>query len=309
MAAQIFVHCVIPVQRPFSSEIIRAYPELNILAVFKLPRFLGRVRAGLRRLPEHSNPAQFSEQTDLPVSRHPKRIILIASTPRCGSHFLGHMLRDHGGFGVPFEYLHQGNTLYWAKRFGTRNLDDLFPLFLRYRTSQNGTFVVKAHWFQFEPVQDRIGNMTNGLGIAKTLWVYRENLLSQAISYVIAAQTGVWISGAKAHGEASYDHDRIIAAANEIRRQNAAWARHRATIAADRFLTVSYEKILHREPSETNALSDFLNLTKALKPSERTARQTGRVNEEWKARFKSEAGPAEQWIFEPQDWHSQTELA
>lgn len=274
----------------------------------KLPRFLGRIRANLRRLPEHSNPAQFAECSDLPFTTHARRIILIASTPRCGSHFLGHMLRDHGGFGVPLEYLHQGNTLYWAKRFGTRDLEELFPLFLRYRTSSNGTFVVKAHWFQFEPVKDCIDRMTGGLSIDRTVWVYRENLLSQAISYVIAAQTGVWISGAKAHGEAAYDFDRIVAAANEIRRQNTAWAAHRETVAPDRFLTVSYEKILRRETSELQSLSRFLELTKALTPSKRTERQTTRINDEWKQRFKSEAGPSEQWIFEPEDWHPQIEV-
>lgn len=267
----------------------------------RLPRSIGRIRARMRSLPEHSNPSQFDRSADFEPTDDVRRIVLIASTARCGSHFLGHMLRDHGGFGAPYEYLHPDNTFYWARRFGTRDLKELFPLFLRYRTSPNGTFVVKAHWHQFEPFAGSFESISGGRCIDKTVWLYRESLFSQAISYVIAAQTGVWMSGSKPHGTASYDFDAIVEAATEIKRQNGCWNAYRNNCERE-VLPLSYENLLVGDDKTQSELVRYLDLKNELVPSKRTQKQASTLNTEWKERFKAQAGSQFDWIFEPQCW-------
>jgi len=66
----------------------------------------------------HPYPEQFSPAMDRPPFYGRPRWYLIASTPRCGSHFLGHALIESGHFGVPLEYLHRGNLDHWRQSDG-----------------------------------------------------------------------------------------------------------------------------------------------------------------------------------------------
>jgi LPS sulfotransferase NodH len=168
-------------------------------------------------LPAHPYEEQFSPAMDCPRSEWATRFILIASTPRCGSHYLGHMLGATGQCGVPLEYLNKRNRKYWARRFGTDRMDDLFPTIVQHRTSENGTFTLKAHWKQFHPFINGLDSLTHGPGIEKTIWIMRRDQLAQAISKVIATQTGVWISGAMPTGKARYDFDAIVDSAEANR--------------------------------------------------------------------------------------------
>ncbi len=254
------------------------------------------------RLPEHPYEAQFAPEMDLPRTAPTTQILLIASTPRCGSHLLGHMLKDHGGFGVPLEYLHPGNLPYWQRRFGARDLYGLFPEFLRHRTSPNGRFVTKAHWDQFAPVRGEIDRLTGGLGLAQAVWIYRRSLLSQAVSWVIARQTGVWIAGATPRGEAHFAFADIVGAAREARAQNAAWKRYFEKRPQLPALAIAYEDLIRPETQARSGLAGFLGLERPLVPAGKTARQSTSINAQWKRRFEAETSAEERWVLEDQDW-------
>ena len=60
--------------------------------------------------------AQFSDSLDLPAVSGPERSVLIASTPRCGSHMIGHAMAGTGLLGVPFEYCNPANHAAWMRR-------------------------------------------------------------------------------------------------------------------------------------------------------------------------------------------------
>lgn len=148
---------------------------------------------------------QFSSQMDLPEFRSQHKTYLIASTPRCGSHFLGHGLMQLGVFGVPLEYLNGGNLRGWKIKFGlNKDLPELLMDIISRRTSPSGWFGIKAHWSQFSP-HLRKGNLSAINPIERILFIYRRDLLGQAISYLKAQQTGIWISGAPRKGTENYD--------------------------------------------------------------------------------------------------------
>lgn len=253
------------------------------------------------RLPRHAYPEQFSRDLDQPAVSSAKTFVMIASTARCGSHYLGHMLKDTGHCGVPLEYLNPSNTAYWAARFGPRSLDKLLPYFIRHRTSPDGTFCFKTHWKQFEPFKDRLEVLTDGAGLHKILWISRRNQLSQAISLVVAGQTGVWISGATPTGDTVYDYDAIVRAATSVRASNLVWREYLSTRHPDRFLSVVYEDLLH-EPQTKSDIQAFLELPTVLVGPQRLQRQTNKVNDDWKTRFAQEIKAEDQWILDAPAW-------
>ncbi len=238
---------------------------------------------------------------DCPKTDWAKRFYLIASTPRCGSHYLGHMLGETGECGVPLEYFNEGNLRHWARRFRASRLDILFPKLVQHRTSANGTFTLKAHWTQYEPHISSLDVLTRGLGFEKTVWISRRNQLSQAISTVIAQQTGVWISGAEPVAEAYFDYDAIVRNANSTRHANLQWRDHINTLPPEGSMTLVYEDLLSDDACRAR-LRDFLGLKSTLKPSPRTAKQGNEMNIAWRTRFIEEVRDEDRWILDLPEW-------
>ena len=259
------------------------------------------VKSGIVRLPQHAYPEQFLSKMDCPERNWAERFFLIASTPRCGSHYLGHMLGATGECGVPLEYFHKGNKRYWGRRFRSTRMDDLFPKFVRYRTSPNGTFTLKAHWYQYEPYIASLDRLTRGVGFKKIVWISRRNQLSQSISKVIAEQTGVWISGAKPKAEAKFDYNSIVRSADSIRRSNLHWLKYINALPPGRSISILYEDLLSDETVRDN-VSEFLELNSKLASPDRTQKQGSNINASWKKRFIDEVHDEDRWILGPPSW-------
>lgn len=257
----------------------------------------------LRPLPPHPYPEQFGAQMDLAPFEGRPRVYLIASTPRCGSHFLGHALTESGAFGVPLEYLNRSNLCHWQARFRTANEARIMARLIRLRTSPSGWFGLKAHWGQFG--QQRQGPMLAALGsIERAIWIYRRDLLAQAVSFVIADQTGQWISGAARQGTPVYDGAAIAAAARHIRFGNQRWAGFFAENFGSPMWEVVYEDLLANPAGELAQVAAFLDsgADTLPAPSERTRKQGNGLNDDWAARFRAEAGEADRWILDPPPW-------
>lgn len=262
---------------------------------------------GIGRLPQHPYPEQFSSEMDCPERDWPERFVLIASTPRCGSHYLGHMLGATGECGVPLEYFNKGNKRYWVRRFRKTRMDELFPKFVQHRTSPNGTFTLKAHWYQYEPYIDSLDRLTRGLGFEKVVWISRRSQLSQAVSKVIAEQTGVWVSGAKPKAEAKFDYDAIVSSAVSIRRFNLLWLDYINALPPGRCIAVLYEDLQSDEPVR-DKLAEFLELETKLKSPDPTRKQGGDINASWKRRFVDEVRDEDRWILDPPSWLAQSQV-
>ncbi|MBF9033141.1 hypothetical protein HKCCE2091_02735 [Rhodobacterales bacterium HKCCE2091] len=188
----------------------------------------------------HLYRSQFSDTLDVAGSPAPRVSVLIASTPRCGSHMVGHAMTATGLLGRPFEYLNPANLAEWRRRLGTEGAQDSLAALVARRTTANGVFSIKAHQSHGES----IGGADQLLAALPNLHVVhlrRADVLRQAVSYAVARQTGVWIAGQEAVADdARYDRDAIAACLDDIAIQNARWSAVFAKLGI-RPLTLVYE--------------------------------------------------------------------
>lgn len=247
-------------------------------------------------------PEQFSKEMDLPLFEGTPKTYLIASTPRCGSHFLGHALSAMGGFGVPLEYLNKGNFSGWKMRFGDLRVRGLLREIVRHRTSPNECFGIKAHWSQFRPFLGT-GKLAPLGTIGHVIHIYRRDLLGQAISFEKANQTGQWISGAPAQGEAVYNYRKIVKVAENLRAQNRAWGAYLAKDYDGAVFRIDYKDLISTPEHNLAQIRDFLapNSDAVPQVSKRTENQSDGVSVDWRARFLEDLRPEHAWIKDPFD--------
>lgn len=146
----------------------------------------------------------------------PARTVVLCTHPRSGSTLLGEALYFAKGLGCPLEYFHAGFRPAFARRWDAPDVERLAAAVRRYRTDPNGTMAVKLFWRDIEeiareadpalaefanvPPEDapaayyralakRIGHLFPNPSIVH-LW--REDRLRQAISAVVAVDTGRW---------------------------------------------------------------------------------------------------------------------
>ncbi len=165
---------------------------------------------------------QFGADYDFPDFVGTPRSYLIASTPRCGSHYLGHLLRATGQLGSPLEYFSRGRIADWQARLAMTANCDLFKHLLRRRTSPSGWFGVKAHWPQFEPIA-AAPELFSLFQFQRFVQLTRADRVAQAVSLVIAQQTSAWISFQAPQQQPVYDAAAITAALAGIDHQLGCW--------------------------------------------------------------------------------------
>lgn len=167
--------------------------------------------------------AQFASALDVADAPAPLRSVLLASSPRCGSHMIGHAMAGTGHLGVPFEYLNPANLAEWRTRLGTVSASGTLKSIMARRTTANGVFAIKAH-FNHAAELGGVPALLASLPNVSVVHLRRADVLRQAVSYAIARQTGVWITGQTAtSATATYDADLIADCLDDIVVQNARW--------------------------------------------------------------------------------------
>jgi LPS sulfotransferase NodH len=185
---------------------------------------------------------QFGEDYDQPPFEGAPRTYLIASSPRSGSHFLGHLLLETGALGSPLEYFEGTHLHKWMALLGTKDFRTTMACIRARRTSPTGWFGAKAHWGQFAPIANS-ETLLRFLDISKYIVIRRRDLTAQAISFVIARQTQSWISFHDSKIEPHYDFAAIRSAMTWMEQDANSWADffHAHAIAP---LVVDYEDLV-----------------------------------------------------------------
>jgi LPS sulfotransferase NodH len=167
--------------------------------------------------------AQFDARYNFPYVSAPTKTLLICSTPRCGSHALGHVLLETGLLGAPFEYANPVNFAEWQRITGKSSVRSVFREVMTLRTSPSGVFSLKLHYDQLGLFGEFFALQGLFPGLAVVL-LTRRDLLKQAVSMSLAHQTGECIAGQTGHGSApAFNRAEIDAAARLILRHNALW--------------------------------------------------------------------------------------
>jgi trehalose 2-sulfotransferase len=225
-----------------------------------------------------------TESTEWDLERYVEapRTYIIASQPRSGSHYLAHLLRQTGQAGVPLEYFHTLHWKRWVKRTSRTNPLSAFRILCQRRTTANGVFGVKMHWKQFQ-LACRL-RLESEFEQASFIQISREDLLGQAISLVIASQTGAWVHEHEAQRAPEYSFEAIHQAMGRLIDERGHWDRFFACTQIQP-LRISYENLTNDLDSTMRSVCQHLgivwNVTDLTGPRvQRTER-----SDEWRDRY------------------------
>lgn len=234
---------------------------------------------------------QFDTRHDYPVRESTGRFYLICSTPRSGSHYLGHLLHQTGQFGFPLEYFNRGNLGQWGVRFGTSDLQDTYTQIKRHRTSPTGVFGCKLHYHQLRSLL-RSQDFATLFPDARAIFLTRDDLPGQAVSYARAQCTGQWISGITPRRDPVYSRRRIDRCLQDIIRENAGWTWFIAHQGI-RFLHLTYEALLADPAGAIRQISALLDMDVPARLTSETqglpCRQRDAINDQWRERYLADS--------------------
>lgn len=199
---------------------------------------------------------QFLPEEDL-VGSEPTVRYVICSTPRSGSHFVGHLLKNAGVFGYPLEYFHPDKLPIWRQRVRAEGYECLIQFLENKRTSWNGRLGIKLHRTQLPAAIEEIG-----LEALQADWKFillrRRDILGQALSWSRASQTGAWMSWLPANGEAVYNRQQIQRCMELASNHTASWEQ----FLAERGLVpleLVYEDVAASPVTALEKVSEFLS--------------------------------------------------
>jgi LPS sulfotransferase NodH len=258
---------------------------------------------------------------DLSLSTHdfaawdglPRRTVAICSHPRSGSTLLGEAIHFSGGLGCPLEYLHRGFRPVLAARWNAPDLTSYVAAMHRWRTDPSGTFSIKLFWQDVEEIaherapdrfppprtlspddcsdalyRDYHALLGEILPAQTLVLLERGDIVRQAVSAMIAAQTGLWrsipgVGPGQARAAAEYDYDRILGLVSFGRDSADHWTRYFRANGEDPY-RIAYEDLVRDYAATVGALLAALGRPGEA-PPQRMRRQSDQVGEAMILRF------------------------
>ena len=237
---------------------------------------------------------------DRPV--RPLRSCFVCGTPRSGSWLLCGLLASTGVAGRPHEWFWRDTEEATRRAWGVSQFGDYVARVRNAGTTDNGVFGAKLMWAYLDDLVRRLrelgGDSSDRAILAshfpapQFVWVRRDDVVAQAGSWAKALQTGRWHHWDSRGPTVApvYDRGQIEALAREAAAHDAAW---RAWFEANAIepLVVRFEDVVTDTAGGTRAVLEFLRIPAGDVPiAELTVKASDRVNEEWIARYRAEAG-------------------
>jgi trehalose 2-sulfotransferase len=225
---------------------------------------------------------------------------VICCLPRTGSSLLGHTLYATGAVGWPGEWLWREDVDRNWKAWGVSSWREYLDRVLEAGTGPNGVFCTKLMWgylhdalFELRRLsrmydEDDLAVLRSFFPEPSFVWIRREDVVAQAVSWAKAVQTGQWASFQPVQAEPAFDFDQIDGLYHVARVHDGAWARWFAAHGVDP-LRVVYEELA----ADPVGVVENVIARLGLEPSPgagRTpmelSRQADAVNRDWAARYR-----------------------
>lgn len=253
---------------------------------------------------------------DYPVwDGQPARSLLICAHPRSGSTLLGEALYFAGDLGCPLEYYHVGFRPRLEREWGVRGTADYTRAMWRRRTAPSGVLSIKLMWrdvqelaLERDPVafaeiessppeavspdsyRRLAALLREFLPEPTCLHLYRRDRLRQAVSAMIASQTGQWrsIPGAEMVRvrDTEYDGEAITRLIGYSDFCHGHWRRLIAAMDAPS-LSLAYEDLVRDYAGSVGNLLTVLG-SKGSPPPVRMRRQADGASESFVLRYLQE---------------------
>jgi LPS sulfotransferase NodH len=231
----------------------------------------------------------------------------VCATPRTGSSLLCGLLASSGVAGYPESYFRAQDEALWASRFGLGGSSTYLD-FVRqakaHGTTNNGVFGARVMWgtlnevigklkLAAEPGSD-LDTLHACFGELEFVYLRREDVLAQAVSWALAENSGVWhviANEPRSISRQSHPFDRTMIAElmHTIDDHNRAWCEWFASVGVTPH-EVCYED-LDEEPLEicTGVLQDLEIDPPATALEVRFQRLRDEVNDDWIRRHRRRA--------------------
>lgn len=244
----------------------------------------------------------YREEFDFPATKNGKASYMLATTPRSGSTFFSTLLWRTGVAGAPMEYLNfvavaadmmprLGFDAHQVRTMTDDELSHYWKMVKEVRTSSNGVFSYKMFMMNISYLFNRHPKfLFEEISPDHVIYLTRQDILSQAISYARAIQTKVWYTDAGDAALASYEYGRIKRARDGLLAQHKFWEGYFLHTGIDP-IRITYEDLLENASSTVESVLARMNL--ALEPRRQIAipdfkRQRDDVTEEWRLRFQQD---------------------
>lgn len=226
---------------------------------------------------------QFAKELNFEGQNETKKTLVICSTPRCGSHMLGHALYETQKFGFPLEYANPANLAEWKSRLEEEDTLKVMEKLKTFRTSDNGVFGIKLHYrhlAQFESFEQVLETFEDPYFVVLT----RDNLLKQAVSLDIANQSGIWIDGQEPiSDDVEFEPERIREALKDIIIDSASW-KYLLSIHNCRFIDLRFSDVAQDVSGSIMKIAKFMGVNiepSSISPNLATKKQASSINQEW----------------------------
>ncbi len=231
-----------------------------------------------------------AKSLDFPSAAEPKLFYVICSTPRCGSTYLAREMWLTGCLGAPHEYFNFHSVmLQMSARLRARTLGDYSERLVRARTGPNGVFGFKLHYPDFNFLRKTSAQFQRFQPM-EFIVMRRAGLVEQAVSHVIAKQTGRWTSSHDATGTTVYSRNAINRSIAMIKRNQRRWdALFRRTGTTP--YRLNYEDFCRRPGDLVGKIADDLGVVlshgKRIGNLPPVDRQDDPIKAEWVARYNA----------------------
>jgi tetratricopeptide (TPR) repeat protein/LPS sulfotransferase NodH/GT2 family glycosyltransferase len=196
-----------------------------------------------------------------------------------------------GFAGYPHEYLHNEKHMrILCQRWDVHGRDEYLQTLINKRTSKNGVFGLKSHFYQFKK------NLNTSLirkyfRNARYIYITRKNHIAQAVSFAKALQTRKWAFEEKSVAKPVYRFNEVQECLKQIAQEETMWESYfRENHISP--LRINYEEFVeHYEKTIKDVLSHIgvkNDLTNVILSPE-TKKMSDEINAEWCKRFKKDS--------------------
>jgi LPS sulfotransferase NodH len=233
----------------------------------------------------------------------PASSVVICALPRTGSWLLAHLLHSSGVVGYPSEWFWRDDMERNRAHWGVTRFEDYLARVLDAGTSESGLFAVKLMWgYVHELLFElrRLGREYDADDLAvlrrifpepRFVWIRREDVVAQAVSWAKAVQTDQWAASQPVKREPEFDFEQVDALYHLARVHDGCWRRWFAAHGIEPYPVV-YEELASEPESVTQDVLAFLGLGSqgALEAPAELTRQADDVNREWARLYRERAG-------------------
>ena len=236
---------------------------------------------------------------EAPLPEHPTAptsSYLICSGQRSGTWLLSGLLDGTGVAGHPHEYFEAGTEGPNRRRWHADSFDEYLACVLAVGTTGNGVFAASVMWPSFAGLLDRIKGAGEGDLAAlerifphlRFVFLRREDVVAQAVSWSRAAQTGYYHHWDSLRGEARFDPEQIDALVEEASANVASWRQWFAENDVEP-LAVRFEDLVEQKQATALLVLSYLGLElpDGVEVAERTAPASDDASSHWAERYRS----------------------